>query len=126
LTHPTLQYALNEVSSCEGFWDVGRFTFCRPAVQSDEFLYRSPHCWVQVRAAFPDGRLWSLEGMSARKLRKLEITANPLQAGDDLIVTGNPARYPNERRMLLQIINRQSDGSTWSTNNQRVHSFRPG
>jgi hypothetical protein len=79
-----------------------------------QFLYRSPHCWVEVRAAAPDGRLWSLEWMSAKKLRKLGIEGNTLQLGDDLIITANPTRHPNERRMLIQMIKRQSDGFTWS------------
>jgi hypothetical protein len=83
-----------------------------------QFLFRNPHSFVQIQAA--DGSKWVLEWDTAKKLRKQGIEKDTLRVGDDLIVTGSPPRRADERRMLIRVLRRQSDGFMWGLSKGEV------
>src|SRR4051812_35995646 len=76
-----------------------------------QFLFRNPHSFVQIQAA--DGNKWVLEWDTAKKLRKQGIEKDTIRVGDHLIVMGSPPRRQDERRMLIRVLRRQSDGFVW-------------
>jgi Family of unknown function (DUF6152) len=76
-----------------------------------QFLFRNPHSYVRIQAA--DGSTWVLEWDTVKKLRKQGVQQDTLRAGDDLIITGSPPRRADERRMLIRVLRRQSDGFVW-------------
>jgi hypothetical protein len=84
-----------------------------------QFFFRNPHSFVQIRAAYPDGRAWTMEWLSAKKLRKQGIQKDTLRVGDVLTITGSPPRHANERRMLIRVVKRQSDGFVWGLRKYR-------
>jgi hypothetical protein len=83
-----------------------------------QFLFRSPHSYVQIQTS--DGSTWVLEWDTAKKLRKQGVQRDTLRAGDDLIVTGSPPRRADERRMLIRVLRRQSDGFVWGLHKGEV------
>ena len=82
----------------------------------DQFLYRSPHSFVQIKVADQAGRIEirTAEWGSGGQLARAGVTQTSLQPGDHVIVTGNPSRNPAERRVRMVRIVRPSDGWKWS------------
>jgi hypothetical protein len=76
------------------------------------FLFRNPHCYVLLREAGHDERIWSLEWASAKKLSRQGVQARTIRF-DYLVVRGHPPRKATEYRILIQLLTRQSDGFTW-------------
>jgi hypothetical protein len=80
-----------------------------------QFMYRNPHSFVKVMAKDDKGepQLWSIEWGGGAQLIQEHVTRDTLKPGDHVIVTGNPGRDPNERRIRLHKIVRTSDNWTW-------------
>ncbi|HEV2700365.1 MAG TPA: DUF6152 family protein [Steroidobacteraceae bacterium] len=80
-----------------------------------QFMYRNPHSFVKVMAKDGSGQeqLWSIEWGGGAQLIQEHVTRDTLKPGDHVIVTGNPGRDPNERRIRLHKIVRTSDNWTW-------------
>jgi DNA/RNA endonuclease YhcR with UshA esterase domain len=80
-----------------------------------QFMYRNPHSFVKVMAKDGTGQeqLWSIEWGGGAQLIQEHVTRDTLKPGDHVIVTGNPGRDPNERRIRLHKIVRTSDNWTW-------------
>src|SRR5437899_6882437 len=72
---------------------------------------RNPHSFVQVEVADAKGVLqrWSLEWGGAGELVNQGIDRNTFKIGDQVVVTGNPARS-GDSRARLETIRRPSDG----------------
>ena len=83
-----------------------------------QFLFRNPHPYVRIEAA--DGSTWVLEWDTTKKLRKQGVQADTLRAGDNLLITASPPRRADERRMLIRVLRRQSDGFVWGLNKGEV------
>jgi len=77
-----------------------------------EFLWRNPHSFFKVEAPDEKGemQLWVIEGNSPTQLSESGLTRSTLKPGDHVIVTGRPGRVPEDHRMLLESIERPSDG----------------
>ena len=77
-----------------------------------EFVWRNPHSFMKVETTDDKGekQIWTIEGAAPQQLTEGGLTASTLRAGDKVIVTGYPGRIAEDHRMLLQVIERPSDG----------------
>ncbi len=77
-----------------------------------EFVWRNPHSFMKVEATDEKGekQIWVIEGAAPQQLTEGGLTASTLRAGDRVIVTGYPGRIAEDHRLLLQVIERPSDG----------------
>ena len=80
-----------------------------------EFIWRNPHSFMKVEAPDDKGamQLWLIEGAAPTQLAEGGVTRNSLRPGDHVIVTGQPGRVTDDHRMLLEKIERPSDGFKW-------------
>ena len=83
-----------------------------------EFLWRNPHSLFKVEAPDDKGelQLWVIEGAAPTQLAADGVTRTTLRANDQVIVTGRPGRASGDHRILLQSIERPSDGFKWQGN----------
>src|SRR5215831_12694342 len=77
-----------------------------------EFVWRNPHSFMKVEATDEKGekQIWVIEGAAPQQLTEGGLTASTLRAGDRVIVTGYPGRIAEDHRLLLQVLERPSDG----------------
>ena len=77
-----------------------------------EFIWRNPHSFMKVEATDEKGekQIWVIEGAAPQQLTEGGLTASTLRAGDRVIVTGYPGRIAEDHRLLLQVLERPSDG----------------
>jgi hypothetical protein len=80
-----------------------------------QFLFRNPHSMIHVTAPDADGNVqrWAIEWAGVSALAGNGVTRESLRIGDHVVVTGNPGRNPEERRLRLLSIERPADGWTW-------------
>jgi len=80
-----------------------------------QLAFRGPHSFVQVMVKEPDGSntLWVVEWGSAAQLSGQGVTRDTLKPGDQVVVTGNPGRNPEDHRIRLLIFKRPKDGWSW-------------
>jgi hypothetical protein len=80
-----------------------------------QFLFRNPHSFVKVEAPDEKGQVqtWSIEWAGVTQLSGEHVGRDTLQPGDIVVVTGNPGRDPDERRLRMLSIARPSDGFKW-------------
>ena len=81
-----------------------------------EFLFRNPHSFLKVSAPDDKGvmQTWSVEWGGGAQLSNAHVTRDTLKSGDQVTITGNPGRDPDEHRIRLKSITRPSDGWKWS------------
>ena len=86
-----------------------------------EFIWRNPHSFMKVEAPDDKGetQLWVVEGAAPTQLAEGGVTRNTLKPGDHVIITGQPGRIADDHRMLLEKIERPSDGFKWQGNSER-------
>ena len=77
-----------------------------------EFVWRNPHSFMKVEAVDDKGekQIWVNEGAAPQQLTEGGLTASTIRAGDHVIVTGYPGRIAEDHRLLLQVLERPSDG----------------
>ena len=82
-----------------------------------EFIWRNPHSFFKVEAPDEKGvmQMWTIEGAAPTQLSESGMTRSTLRPGDRLIITGKPGRVAESHRMLLESIERPSDGWKWQT-----------
>jgi len=80
-----------------------------------EFVWRNPHSFMKVEAPDDKGvtQLWLIEGAAPTQLAEGGVTKTSMRPGDHVIVTGMPGRVAEDHRMLLEKIERPSDGFKW-------------
>jgi hypothetical protein len=85
-----------------------------------EFVWRNPHSFMRVEAPDDKGtmQVWLIEGAAPTQLAEGGMTKNSLRPGDHLIVTGTPGRVADDHRMLLEKIERPSDGFKWQVKSE--------
>jgi hypothetical protein len=86
-----------------------------------EFIWRNPHSFMKVEAPDDKGetQLWVVEGAAPTQLAEGGVTRTTLKPGDHVIITGQPGRVADDHRMLLEKIERPSDGFKWQGNSER-------
>src|SRR6267142_4840445 len=80
-----------------------------------ELIWRNPHSFIKVEAPDEKGEMqtWVIEGAAPGQLTEQGLTANRLRPGDKVIVTGLPGRIAEDHRLLLETVERPSDGFKW-------------
>jgi hypothetical protein len=83
-----------------------------------DLLLRNPHSFLQIEAPDENGVMqrWSLEWRSSGQLGQQGIKRDTLKVGDEVIITMNPSRTPEDHRGALKTLHRKSDGFGWGTN----------
>jgi hypothetical protein len=83
-----------------------------------QFLFRNPHSFVHVEAPDEKGVMqrWAVEWSGASSLGGQGVSSSTLQVGDEVIITGNPARSVTEAyRLKMNTLLRKKDGFKWGT-----------
>src|SRR4029434_4980248 len=77
-----------------------------------KFSGRSRHSCMKVEATDAKGekQIWTIEGAAPQQLSEGGLTASTLRAGDKVIVSGYPGRIAEDDLLLLQVLERPSDG----------------
>ena len=90
----------------------------RVSIEGDveSFDYRNPHAFLFVLVPDSNKQMqrWAAEWAPAALLRRMQILPETLRPGDHVIVTGFPARDPEEHRILLRAIERPRDAWSWA------------
>jgi hypothetical protein len=82
-----------------------------------QFLYRNPHSFVHVEAKDASGKVvrWAVEWGGGGQLGRQGVTRETLKPGDKVTIVGNPGRNPEDHRLRMLRLRRDSDGYTWGT-----------
>ncbi len=84
-----------------------------------EFDFRNPHAFVHIEAPDSNGVMqrWAVEWGGASSLGGQGVTRTTLKAGDEVVVTGNPARGLDSgvHRVKMNTLFRKRDGFGWGT-----------
>ena len=80
-----------------------------------EFIWRNPHSFIKVEARDDKGEMaiWVIEGAAPTQLAESGLKATTFRPGDHVILTGQPGRIAEDHRLLLDTIERPSDGFKW-------------
>ena len=80
-----------------------------------QFQYRNPHSFVHVEAPDDKGvvQRWSIEWGGAGQLTGQGVDRNTLKYGDIVAITANPSRTPNDHKLHMVTLKRNSDGFGW-------------
>ena len=71
------------------------------------FSFRNPHSFITVEVS--DGKQkvrWGVEGPGSTQLANSGIQNDTLRYGDEVVVTGNPSRSPDEHKLRLRTMTR--------------------
>ena len=89
-----------------------------------EFDFRNPHAFVHVEAPDDKGVMqrWAVEWGGAAALGSQGVTRNSLKAGDEVVITGNPARGLENgvHRVKMNTLLRPKDNFGWGTRKGEV------
>jgi len=80
-----------------------------------QFLYRNPHSFVHLAAKEKDGSpaRYTIEWGGTGQLGAQGVTRESLKVGDHVIISGNPGRNPQDKRVRLLSLLRPKDGFGW-------------
>jgi len=82
-----------------------------------QFQFRNPHTFVHVQAPDESGEVqrWSIEWGGAGQLSFQGVERTTLKYGDLVTITANPSRTPNDHKLHMVTIRRETDGFGWGT-----------
>lgn len=80
-----------------------------------QFLYRNPHSFVHLTAREKDGSIarYTVEWGGTGQLAAQGVTRETLKVGDHVIISGNPGRNAQDKRVRLLSLLRPRDGFGW-------------
>ena len=80
-----------------------------------EFVWRNPHSFLRIDVPGNGGEMetWALEWGSISQLTRSSLTRTSLRPGDQIVVSGEPARDQSSLRLLIVSIRRPADGWEW-------------
>jgi Family of unknown function (DUF6152) len=80
-----------------------------------QFQFRNPHTFVHVEAPDETGKVyrWSIEWGGSGQLTGQGVTRTTLKYGDVVVITANPSRTPNDHKLHMVTLRRNSDGFGW-------------
>ena len=80
-----------------------------------QFMFRNPHSFVHVEAPDDGGKMetWAIEWGGGGQLALKGVNRDTLKPGDEVAITGNPGRNPEDHRIRMRRIERPADGFTW-------------
>lgn len=76
-----------------------------------EFLWRNPHSFIHLEVVNDAGQtqIWALEWHNTVIMASMGYSPDTVKTGDEIVVSGNPAR-DGTRRMRLVTLERPADG----------------
>lgn len=76
-----------------------------------EFLWRNPHTFIHLEVPNESGEpeIWAVEWNNTVIMTNAGFTPDLLAPGDEVVITGNPAR-DGTRRLRLVTLQRSADG----------------
>jgi hypothetical protein len=79
------------------------------------FMFRNPHAFVHLNVKQKSGEVirYAIEWGGASQLNQQGITRATFKPGDHVIITGNPGRNVEDRRVRMRRIERPADGFKW-------------
>jgi uncharacterized protein DUF6152 len=79
------------------------------------FQLRNPHSFLEVDAPDEAGKpqRWAVEWGGAGLLSGQGISRDTLKPGDQIVITGNAGRNPEDHRIRLVSLRRPSDNWSW-------------
>ena len=82
-----------------------------------QFDFRNPHSFVHLDVLDKEGKTqrWAVEWGGAASLGGQGITRSTLKVGDEVVITGNPARAAGLQRLKMNTLLRKKDGFGWGT-----------
>ena len=80
-----------------------------------QFLFRNPHSFVHVNVKEKDGTVvrYAVEWGGAGQLGGQGVNRETLKIGDHVIISGNPGRRPEDKRVRMLSLYRPKDGFGW-------------
>ena len=80
-----------------------------------QFQFRNPHTFVHIEAPDETGQVqrWSIEWGGSGQLTGQGVTRTTLKYGDVVVITANPSRTPNDHKLHMLTLRRNSDGFGW-------------
>jgi hypothetical protein len=80
-----------------------------------QFMYRNPHSFVHVMVKQKDGTSirYAVEWGGVGQLGYQGVTKDTLKTGDFVIISGSPARNPDDHRVRMLTLKRPRDGFNW-------------
>ena len=80
-----------------------------------QFLFRNPHSFVHVNVKEKDGKVvrYAVEWGGAGQLGGQGVNRETLKIGDHVIISGNPGRRPEDKRVRMLSLLRPKDGFGW-------------
>jgi hypothetical protein len=71
------------------------------------FSFRNPHSLITVEVADSGKKYrWAVEGPGSTQLSNTGVQNDTLRYGDEVVVTGNPSRTPDETKLRMRTIKR--------------------
>jgi len=85
------------------------------------FSFRNPHSFITVEVPDNGGKKvrWGVEGPGSTQLANTGIQNDTLKYGDEVVITGNPSRTPDEPKLRLRTMKRPDGFSFGFTPEQR-------
>jgi hypothetical protein len=121
-----LSAALLAVTSAAAHHSYSDFFLDRTvAVEGDlvRYTYANPHILLELKTR--DASVYHAEWAAPNNVKRAGVDARTLKVGDHLVVTGNPARDPDARRLARLVdIRRPRDGWHWSRTTNRAVTER--
>jgi hypothetical protein len=111
--------------SITGMYDTSRTVRVDGLVVEFEFV--NPHAFVtlEVAQAGRGAERWRLEMDDRREMSQIGMTADTFEAGDRLVVYGNPARRA-ANQMYIRRLDRPADGYGYDQVGSRPQLRSPG
>ena len=80
-----------------------------------QFLYRNPHSFVHLTVKEKDGSSsrYTIEWGGTGQLGAQGVGKDTLKVGDHVIISGNPGRNPDDKRVRLLSLLRPRDNYGW-------------
>ena len=72
------------------------------------FQFRNPHSFVTLEVTGENGKKtrWGVEGPGSTQLANSGVQNDTLRYGDEVVVTGNPSRTPDEPKLRMRTMKR--------------------
>jgi len=71
------------------------------------FSFRNPHSLITVEVTKESKKVrWAVEGPGSTQLANSGVQNDTLKYGDEVVITGNPSRTPDEPKLRLKTMKR--------------------
>ena len=105
--------AVHAHHSIAGVYDGSRQVMIEGVVSEFHFVNPHPYLILEVKTAVGAMQQWKLEMDNRSELSDVGMTSQTLKKGDQVIVSGSPARPPQSQGLYIRKLERPTDGFTY-------------